>query len=165
MKLVRRKKPSLEKRERELSTELSALSDKIEALEKKLHPKTSTLKSEKQKARAEKNSAHEPEQPLFEEPSVTHVGDIKRSEPAPELFNEDGVRKFNLPAAWTRLKQFINGPQAQNTKFVSHLTKGSPHGLPPLRREKRMARQRFLIMFTALLLILWFVSSVYLGTR
>ena len=73
----------------------------------------------------------------------------------PEHFNDLGVRKYNLHAAWTRFKNNFRGPMASNPKLVNYLAAGSIQGLRPLRYEKRVARNRFLVFVAFLVLALW----------
>lgn len=72
-----------------------------------------------------------------------------------EHFNDLGVRKYNLQAAWTRFKNNFRGPMASNPKLVNYLAAGSIQGLRPLRYEKRVARNRFLVFVAVLVLALW----------
>jgi len=61
-------------------------------------------------------------------------------------FNELGVRKFDLVAAWRRLRNNVHGPSANNPKLVNYLAAGSIQGLRPLRYEKRVARNRVIAL-------------------
>jgi hypothetical protein len=66
-----------------------------------------------------------------------------------------GVRKYDLRAAWRRLQRALNGPAAHNPKLVSYLAAGSIRGLRPLRYEKRIARNRFIVLTIFFLFILY----------
>ena len=70
-------------------------------------------------------------------------------------YNELGVRKYDLASAWEKLKNQFRGPAASNPKLVSYLATGSVRGLRPLRYEKRVARNRFLVLLFLLIAILW----------
>lgn len=70
-------------------------------------------------------------------------------------FNDRGVRKFDLLAFWKGLRHHVTGPTGNNPGMVRMLAAGSLHGLRPLRREKRVARNRFIFLFLTLLAILW----------
>ena len=74
---------------------------------------------------------------------------------APEMFNELGVRKYDLPGLLQRLRNFFHGPNTNNPKLVNYLAAGGVQGLRPLRKEKRVARNRF-ILFSALLFVMLF---------
>jgi hypothetical protein len=72
----------------------------------------------------------------------------------PAHFNELGVRKYDLPALWQRLRNHFRGPSATNPKLVSYLAAGGIQGLRPLRYEKRVARNRFIFLVLGLFLML-----------
>jgi hypothetical protein len=77
-------------------------------------------------------------------------------------FNELGVRKWDLAAAWQKLTNHLQGPTGNNPRLTKMLAAGSIHGLRPLRHEKRVARNRFIALFVTLFLILVGVAHVYL---
>jgi hypothetical protein len=72
----------------------------------------------------------------------------------PEHFNDLGVRKYDLPALFTRIRNQFRGPSTTNPKLVSYLAAGGVQGLRPLRYEKRIARNRFLFFAGGLFLLL-----------
>ena len=114
----------------------------------------------KLKAGAALSGAPAPEQ-VFEE--VDH----KRLHAAPEvtsraLYNEMGMRKYDLPGAWQRLRNFFRGSTAQNQTLVKLLAAGNIQGLRPLRYEKRVARRRFVAFVLVLFLLLWGVIAMFL---
>jgi hypothetical protein len=91
-------------------------------------------------------------EPVFEELDQGRLN--QEPEPAtPEHFNELGVRKYDLPAAWRRLLSHFRGPPAPNPKLVNYLAAGSIQGLRPLRYEKRVARKRFVLFLVILILL------------
>lgn len=75
-------------------------------------------------------------------------------------YNELGVRKYDLPALFRRIRNHFRGPTTTNPKLVSYLAAGGMQGLRPLRYEKRVARNRFVVLFIGLFLMLlgliWF---------
>ena len=79
----------------------------------------------------------------------------------PEIYNDLGVRRYDLPALWHRLRNHFRGPTTSNPRLVNYLAAGGVQGLRPLRYEKRVARNRVvvlaLILFGLLLgtLLLW----------
>jgi cell division protein FtsB len=77
-----------------------------------------------------------------------------------EHYNELGVRKFDLVAAWRKFKEQFQPPPASNPKLVNYLAAGSIQGLRPLRYEKRVARNRFIFLVAVLLLVLWGILAV-----
>ena len=68
----------------------------------------------------------------------------------------------NLTSALRRFKDFFRGPPTPNPKLVSYLAAGSIKGLRPLRYEKRVARNRFILLCVVLVLIAWGVVAVFL---
>src|ERR1051325_179113 len=84
-------------------------------------------------------------------------------QPRPTRLQELGVRKYDLVAVWERLKSSFKGPPASNPKLVNYLAAGSIQGLRPLRYEKRVARNRFILLAVALLLLLW--GTLYMFFR
>lgn len=100
-----------------------------------------------------------PTRPATEEPIFEEVGQnlLKaRSEAAttPEHYNELGVRKYDLPALVRRIRDHFHGPSTTNPKLVSYLAAGGIQGLRPLRYEKRVARNRFIVTVVLLFLLL-----------
>lgn len=81
-------------------------------------------------------------------------------QPGREHYNEMGVRKFDLVAAWRKFKEVFHPPPASNPKLVNYLAAGSIQGLRPLRYEKRVARNRFLLLVVVLVLVLWGILAV-----
>ena len=92
-----------------------------------------------------------PREPIFE--SVEPAAAVAQDSTA--HFNDLGVRKYDLRAAWRRLQRAFNGPVAHNPKLVSYLAAGSIRGLRPLRYEKRIARNRFIVLTVFFLFILY----------
>jgi len=93
--------------------------------------------------------------------------DHKRLHAPPEaasraLYNELGMRKYDLPGAWQRLRNFFRGSTAQNQTLVKLLAAGNIQGLRPLRYEKRVARRRFLAFVLILFALLWGIIAVFL---
>jgi len=103
-----------------------------------------------------------PHEPIFEELGQ-HLLEAP-GEPAttPDQYNELGVRKYDLPALFRRLREHIRGPSTTNPKLVSYLAAGGIQGLRPLRYEKRVARNRFLFFVICLVLILLGTFLVFL---
>ncbi|HEU5397615.1 MAG TPA: hypothetical protein VFV81_10625 [Verrucomicrobiae bacterium] len=151
----------ISERDSALSSQIAALEAEIKKIDSQLQnvskpklrstamPHGGTVSRAPEKsapAPAPKPVAHEP---IFEEIKTVQPTD----ENAPDLYNELGVRKYDLPALWQRLKHFFNGPTTTNPRLVNYLAAGGVHGLRPLRYEKRVARNRF-ILFTAVLFLL-----------
>ena len=81
--------------------------------------------------------------------------------PTPDHFNDFGGRKFDLPALLRRWREQFRGPTASNAKLVSYLAAGGIQGMRPLRREKRIARNRTIALAIILLLALLGMIAVF----
>jgi hypothetical protein len=96
---------------------------------------------------------------IFEE--INHQPLRARTEAeAPDHYNQLGVRKYDLPALWHRLRNHLRSPTTTNPRLVNYLAAGGVHGLRPLRYEKRVARNRFIAFAILLLLTLLGILSV-----
>ena len=101
-----------------------------------------------------------PGDPIFEDVDQKR---IQAREPvvAPEQYNQLGVKKYDLLGFWRRLKNNFRSRPAANAKLVSYLAAGSIQGLRPLRYEKRVARNRFVVLTVVLLLVLWGIIAMF----
>jgi hypothetical protein len=72
----------------------------------------------------------------------------------PEIYNDLGLRRYDLPALWQRIRSHFQGPSTSNPRLVSYLAAGGVQGLQPLRYEKRKARYRFLLTAAGLLVVI-----------
>jgi hypothetical protein len=104
-----------------------------------------------------------PREPIFE--SVEQSAPATASDPSKAQFNDLGVRKYDLPGAWRRLVGYFRGPSTHNPKLVSYLAAGSIRGLRPLRYEKRVARNRFIMMSIFFVVILYWLTAVFWRNR
>jgi hypothetical protein len=103
--------------------------------------------------------------PTAREPVFEDV-DQKRLKNQPETatprhYNDLGVRKYDLPALWKRVRSHFSGPATSNPKLVNYLAAGSIQGLRPLRYEKRVARNRFLVLVGLLILVMWGIIALF----
>ncbi len=98
-------------------------------------------------------------EPIFEEVDQDRLSTQAEAAAAPHQFNELGVRKYDLAALLRRIRNHFRGPSTTNPKLVSYLAAGGIQGLRPLRYEKRVARNRFIvvavILFLTLLGLVW----------
>lgn len=106
--------------------------------------------------------AHEP---VFEEVNHQPLTSRGEAESTPEHYNELGVRKYDLPALLKRVKNNFRGPSTNNPKLVNYLAAGGVQGLRPLRYEKRVARNRFILLVAGLFLLLLGIISVFIHNR
>lgn len=100
-----------------------------------------------------------PREPIFE--SVEQAAPAAAATDSSKAqFNDLGVRKYDLPAAWRRFIGYFRAPSTHNPKLVSYLAAGSIRGLRPLRYEKRVARNRFIMMSVFLVVILYWLTAL-----
>ncbi len=162
-----KKKPDLiSDRERLLNNEIADLEEKIKALDAQLqrnesHPRLrSTAVPHGATISHSMTSTHttpayaRPQEPIFEDLGTDMLKARGETSTTPEHYNELGVRKYDLPALWRRLHQNFRGPSTTNPKLVSYLAAGGLHGMAPLRKEKRVARNRFIAFVIVLFFIL-----------
>ncbi|HUA67136.1 MAG TPA: hypothetical protein VMA13_01195, partial [Candidatus Saccharimonadales bacterium] len=67
--------------------------------------------------------------------------------------------KYDLWSLLDRFRKQFHGPPAANPKLVNYLAAGSIQGLRPLRYEKRVARNRFILLLAILGLLCLFIAS------
>ncbi|MCX8091767.1 MAG: hypothetical protein N3I86_12695 [Verrucomicrobiae bacterium] len=107
----------------------------------------------------------EPQEPVFEEVSRSPLKtDAAPPEPQ-DLYNEMGVRKFDFTALVRRWRQRWHHTPTLNPRLISYLAAGGVQGLRPLRKEKRIARNRFLLLVAILLLLLFGTLWMFLQHR
>lgn len=79
----------------------------------------------------------------------------------PKLYNDQGVRKFDLHGWWQRIKKKEPLPEPNpNEKLVTYLATGRSHGYTALRKETRIARNRFILLTIVLIGVLWSILSL-----
>ncbi len=94
------------------------------------------------------------QEPIFEEVYQGRLQARGEAPNTPQHYNELGVRKYDLPALLRRIRNHFRGPATTNPKLVSYLAAGGLQGLRPLRYEKRVARNRFIVFVVFLFLVL-----------
>ena len=145
-------------RERALTEQISSLEAEIKKLDSQLH-RSPTPKLRSTAIPHGTTVSRKPDAPPAKAPAGDPVfEEIKPLKPstemdAPDRFNELGVRKYDLPALWQRLRDQFRRPTTSNPRLVNYLAAGGVHGLRPLRYEKRVARNRF-IFFTVILFVI-----------
>ena len=162
-----------------ISDRSSALNDQIAALEteiKKLDTQLQRAPTPKFRSTAIPHGAtiaraHEPapspppqpaHEPVFEE--IKSLSDTEETA-APDQFNELGVRKYDLPAFFNRIRNHFRRPTTSNPRLVAYLAAGGVHGLRPMRYEKRVARNRFIALAVVLFLVLLGVISMFVHSH
>ena len=169
MDWLKKKSDPVSERAQALNSEIEALEAQIKQLDDQLHhaPANPRLRSTAVPHGATINHPHTNTdsvdcvptathgEPVFEQISQERITARNEMPNSPEYFNEFGVRKYDFPALIQRLRAFFTGPSTSNPKLVNYLAAGGVHGLRPLRKEKRVARNRF-ILFSALLFVVLF---------
>ena len=167
MRLFERKVDPIVERERMLERELSALQDLIEVLddearETEQRPRVrSTVRPSRQIPA--RNPFASGQEVVFEPVDNEPITDPEPLEVETAHYNEHGVKKINLPQIWRRVRNAFNRRPGAQSKFVNYLAAGSIQGIRPLRYERRIARNRFLALFGALLLVLFGVLALIKG--
>jgi hypothetical protein len=149
-----------------LTSEIALLEAQIKRLDEKLHhgpgqPRLRSTAMPRGQTISHTGNGHVPAAPTAPPDPVFEEINQERLTPRTDLgttgahYNELGVRKYDLPALFGRLRHFFHGPSTSNPKLVSYLAAGGVQGLRPLRKEKRVARNRF-IAFTIFLLLTLF---------
>jgi len=68
--------------------------------------------------------------------------------------------RYNLAEALARLKARFGGRPRPPSGLVNLMAAGSVHGLQPLRYERKIARRRFILSLSFLLLVLYGIARV-----
>ncbi len=102
------------------------------------------------------------DEPIFEHVDQNALESPPEDITTPDHYNELGVRKYDLPALFRRLRNHLRGPSTTNPKLVSYLAAGGLQGLRPLRYEKRVARNRSILLVTILFFTLLGLIWVFL---
>ena len=96
-----------------------------------------------------------PREPIFEPVSQAPIQNPVEPPSTPQHYNDLGVRKYDLAALVRRVRNHLGNKPVMNPKLVNYLAAGSIHGLRPLRYEKRIARNRFIVFSMVLALVIW----------
>lgn len=171
MGFFKKKTDPISDRSKALNAQIASLEAQIKALDRKLH-ETPSRSSGRPTAVAPGpgagNGRRGPapaREPVFEPVDRRHLAHAPAPEHTPDHFNDLGVRKYDLAAAWRRFKDQFRGPAASNPKLVTYLAAGSIRGLRPLRYEKRVARNRFIALLLILICLVWGVVAIFIRTR
>jgi hypothetical protein len=155
-------------RKRALNDEIAALESKIKQFEAQVGAaapasgaKFRSTAVPRQTATPRKETPATPVAPVFEKVDTKRLMKPAETPNTPEHYNDFGVRKFDLPGLVQRLLETFRGPTTSNPKLVNYLAAGGIQGMRPLRREKRIARNRFLALVGILLLALLGLLAVF----
>lgn len=161
MGLFNKKADPISDRAKALNAEIAALESKIKKLGAQPaptpHPRVRSTALPHGPTVPSMITASTSREPIFEE---VDQNKLQASQPtvSPEHFNHLGVKKYDLPGVFRRLQNNFRPRPATNQKLVSYLAAGSIQGLRPLRYEKRVARNRFIVLTIILLLVLWGIA-------
>jgi len=174
MTWLKKKPDPISDRARALSSEIASLEAQIKRLDAKLqrgqnHPRLrstavphgATITHTTQTVELLTTTTR-PE-PIFEEVDQERLTAREESVTTPDHYNDLGVRKYDFPALLGRVRDAFRGPTTTNPKLVSYLAAGGVQGLRPLRKEKRIARNRF-IVFTVFLFFM-LLGVIYMFVR
>jgi cell division protein FtsB len=165
---AKKKNDPISDRSRALTNQIAALESEIKQLDAQLQRiPTPRLRSTAIPHGATIARTHEPappppppvHEPVFEE--VKSLSDTEETA-APDQFNELGVRKYDLPAFFNRIRNHFRRPTTSNPRLVAYLAAGGVHGLRPMRYEKRVARNRFIFFAIILFVILFGTICVFI---
>lgn len=104
-------------------------------------------------------------EPIFEEVGQKPLKTQDEAATTPEHYNELGVRKYDVSTSVRWFQNLFRRPTAMNPRLISYLAAGGVQGLRPLRKEKRVARNRFILFVIFLLLLLLGTFWMFLHNR
>ena len=104
-------------------------------------------------------------EPIFEEVGQETLKSRAESTTTPDHYNELGVRKYDFTALVHWGQNLFRRTPPMNPRLVSYLAAGGVQGLQPLRKEKRVARNRFILFAFGLLVILVGTLWMFLKNR
>jgi hypothetical protein len=144
-------------RTRELTTEIAALESQID----QLHDAAQSTDRHQMQTVLEKTPDLPPDPVLQADLEFPEMLPAEPARDCPGLFNEQGVRKFDLAGWWRRVKQRTPLPTpTPSENIVTFIASGKNHGYTSLRKERRVARNRFIILTLVLLGFLWSILTL-----
>jgi hypothetical protein len=167
MGLFKRKSDPLAERSRALNAQIAELEERIKQLSE-APVSTSTALPRPRTPASAKAPPSRPQPmaaPVFV-PPVRPTAPVAPREPAPrELYNDLGVRKFDLVDAVRRLTSRFRRPPPSNPHLVKYLASGGLPGMRALRYEKRVARNRFIGLVIVFTVVLWILVAAFLKNQ
>lgn len=163
MAWFKKKADPISERSRALSAEIAAMESKIKKYEAQIdsQPSGPRLRSTAVPRATKPAAPPASTAPVFEKVDTNRLMKPPEPENTPDHYNEFGVRKYDLPALLRRLREQFRGPTANNPRLVNYLAAGGIQGMRPLRREKRIARNRTIALAIILLLALLGMIAVF----
>jgi hypothetical protein len=165
MGLFKKKADPISDRSKALNAQIAALEAQIKDLDAKLQqapPANRIVPAREHAAPLDRRGHHAQlhREPIFE-PVDHRLESASGDEQTPDHYNDLGVRKYDLAAAWRRFRGQFRAPPAGNPKLVTYLAAGSIKGLRPLRYEKRVARNRFIALLVILVCLVWGIIAAF----
>ena len=169
MAWLKKKPDPIKERARSLNSEIAALEAQIKRLDSQLQrtgsqarvrstalPHGATLQhvATETATPVSKPTPTPPHEPIFEDLDQSKLKASTTAAATPGHFNELGVRKYDATALVGRVKEAFRGSTPMNPRLVNYLAAGGIQGLQPLRREKRVARNRFIALTVFLFFVL-----------
>lgn len=159
MGLFKKKVDPVSERSKQLNAQIEALELQIRQLSTRIdharsHPRVRST-SLPNGPTVDMGPAAAPSAPIFEQVQARSVKNQPEVESNASHYNDLGVRKYDLFGAVKRFYSHFRAPATTNPKLVSYLAAGSIKGLRPLRYEKRVARNRFLLLTGVFFAVLW----------
>lgn len=164
MALFRKKLDPISDRARALSSEIAALEAQIRKYETTLEragTPGSASGARPPGVASGRQAAPAPRELKLEDMGHSQLTAEPELENEGVYVNELGVQKYNLPGLISRVRGFFRAPTTSNPKLVSYLAAGGIQGLRPLRYEKRVARNRFIVFALILLVLLIGLLTVF----
>ena len=149
-----------------LNVQIAALEKQIEKMNTQViperHPRLrSTAVPHAQTVTQQPASPIRSSDPVFEGLSNNLLKAHDETLLTPSHYNDLGVRKYDLAATWRRMADHFSRPSASNPKLINYLAAGSLQGLRPLRYEKRVARNRLILLVLVLIVVLTGIFAAY----
>ena len=166
MRLFQRQGDPITERERALEREMRALENQIAALSDEAE-ETEHLPRVRSTVRPRQLPPRNPftagQEVVFEPVDNEAITDPEPLDVSASHYNEHGVKKLDLVQVWRRFQQYVRKSPGAQSKFVNYLAAGSIQGIRPLRYERRIARNRFLVMFGVVMLVLFGIFALLQG--
>ena len=162
MGLGRKKSGGMDRHARDLDARITELRTKISRLETELErcdpARMQSVLCETKNPKPTKRKSDS-----TEVLNLTHPRPDKPKRENPDLFNESGVRKFDLAGSLQHLKEQVTDDEPEpgtKTRLYTFIPADTINGQPALGIEKRKARNRFIFLFLIFLAILWSVLTL-----
>ena len=165
MALFRKKADPLSERARALEAEIAALQEQIKQAEaeKPLWPAPPKLRAP---ALPEGTKPVAPAAaPVFEEVDQQRLKATAPAPPPADPHPELAPRPRDFAAKWQQFKRRFGLAPTGNPKLARLLGSGQLQGLRPLRYERRVARNQFILLFLVLLAVLFGLFKAIVGYR